>query len=253
MLPLLILVLICQTSADIQGSQRTPLFHRNTSGHVVPWNDGLRAEDAWGHWVCSSASDCDYAGCSDRDHAWGCWVGGWANCYFVAKQSDPDHCITSCTGAPFGYGDEYWSTFCPVPPAAALCDNSDCKFYVFSGVLMLSKAECARNFCRGTVDLHSKGIISLVSGLLSGFVRLTALWVYLCQSFDIKLIEWNMQTTHLCLQESGWQSAGQSCSWCICKSFISSVFVRAPICNFKAAVPRITGIFVMHTDTLQAP
>jgi hypothetical protein len=29
--------------------------------------------------------------------------------------------------------------------------------------------------------------------------------------------------------------------------------VRAPICNFKAAVPRITGIFVMHTDTLQAP
>jgi hypothetical protein len=175
MLSMLFLVLMCSGSADIHDSLKTPLFHRNASGHVVPWKDDLRVEDIWGHWICSSASDCDYAGCSNRDHPWGCGVGGYANCYFVAKESDSDHCITSCTGAPFGYGGEYWSTFCPVPTPAARCDNSDCKFYVFSGVLVLSRAECARGFCKGTIDLQSKGIVSLAPGLLSGFTRLTAL------------------------------------------------------------------------------
>jgi hypothetical protein len=40
---------------------------------------------------------------------------------------------------------------------------------------VLSRADCARGFCKGTIDLQSKGIVSLAPGLLSGFTRLTAL------------------------------------------------------------------------------
>jgi hypothetical protein len=174
---LLFLVSMCSASTDIHYSQRTPLFHMNASGHVVPWKDDLRLESKSGQWLCSSASECDYAGCSNRGRPWGCAVGGHPNCYFVAKRSEPDHCINSCTGAPPGYSDDYWSSFCPLPTPAALCDNSECKFYVFSGVLSLSKADCARSFCKGTIDLQSKGIVSLAPGLLTGFIRLQALWV----------------------------------------------------------------------------
>jgi hypothetical protein len=67
--------------------------------------------------ACSSRTDCDFPGCSDRGHAWECGElqAEWSVCLFWAAPNHTDFCINLCTKAlSQGQTHEYPASFCPL-------------------------------------------------------------------------------------------------------------------------------------------
>jgi hypothetical protein len=127
-------------------------------------------------WPCGDSRQCDYPGCSDRGFPSGCSIWGWPACYYVSTQASDEHfCNSSCTGAPSGYGQENWSTFCPAPTPLATCSSSGCQFYAYSGVLSVYNADCARSACVDGLDLRGAGLYGLHPRVFSDFSSVPSL------------------------------------------------------------------------------